>query len=172
MENTWERKGGGSWARLKFSGSSGAPEDTRAVCLTLFFLWQSEDAHGVLVPPPVMEPVPLAVEAQSPKHWTAREFPGSPCSCQGRPMAQMWLSHLVWSGLSLPKSFQKVRWEQIWCRDDPIRNQKTGGSSPLASRYHHLTDGESDKGKGMREKLGSGTSRQISWYSLGFGSGE
>ena len=28
-----------------------------------------------LVPQPGIEPVPSAVEAQSPKHWTTKEFP-------------------------------------------------------------------------------------------------
>ena len=32
---------------------------------------------GILVPWPGIEPGPLAVEAQSPNHWTTREFPGS-----------------------------------------------------------------------------------------------
>ena len=32
-------------------------------------------ARGILVPQPGIERVPPAVEARSPKHWTAREFP-------------------------------------------------------------------------------------------------
>ena len=32
-------------------------------------------AGGMSVPQPEIEPVPHAVEAQSPNHWTAREFP-------------------------------------------------------------------------------------------------
>ena len=32
-------------------------------------------AFGILAPQPGMEPVLPAVEAQSPNHWTAREFP-------------------------------------------------------------------------------------------------
>ena len=32
-------------------------------------------ACGILVPQPGIEPAPLAVKSQSPKHWTARKFP-------------------------------------------------------------------------------------------------
>ena len=32
-------------------------------------------ACGILVPQPEIEPVPLALEAWSPNHWTTREFP-------------------------------------------------------------------------------------------------
>ena len=32
-------------------------------------------ACGILVPQPRIEPGPLAVKAQNPNHWTAREFP-------------------------------------------------------------------------------------------------
>ena len=32
-------------------------------------------AFGILVPRPEIEPVPPAVEARIPNHWTAREFP-------------------------------------------------------------------------------------------------
>ena len=32
-------------------------------------------AGGILVPQPGIEPGPLAVKAQNPNHWTAREFP-------------------------------------------------------------------------------------------------
>ena len=31
-------------------------------------------AQGILVPQPGIKPVPSAAEAQSPKHWTSREF--------------------------------------------------------------------------------------------------
>ena len=40
-----------------------------------FFFWLYCTACGILVPRPGMEPVPPAVEARSPNHWTAREFP-------------------------------------------------------------------------------------------------
>ena len=32
-------------------------------------------ACAILVPQPGIEPAPLVVKAQSPNHWTAREFP-------------------------------------------------------------------------------------------------
>ena len=42
-----------------------------------FFFWLCRVACGILVQPPGIEPGPSAVRAQSPKHWTAREFPRS-----------------------------------------------------------------------------------------------
>ena len=44
---------------------------------TLFFFWPSLAACGILVPRPGIKPVPPEVEARSPNHWTAREFPGA-----------------------------------------------------------------------------------------------
>ena len=41
-----------------------------------FFFWPCE-ACGILVPQPGIEPRLLALEAQSPNHWTAREVPVS-----------------------------------------------------------------------------------------------
>lgn len=46
---------------------------SRVFCLFGFF-WRSR-AHGILVPNQGVEPVPLAMEVQSPNHWTAREVP-------------------------------------------------------------------------------------------------
>ena len=40
-----------------------------------FFFWSCSEACGILVPRPGIEPVPSAVKALSPNHWTAREFP-------------------------------------------------------------------------------------------------
>ena len=39
------------------------------------FLATPGGACRILIPPSGMEPVPPAVRAQSPNHWTAREFP-------------------------------------------------------------------------------------------------
>ena len=39
------------------------------------FFWPHQMACGILVPQPGIEPVPLAVKARSPNHWTTREFP-------------------------------------------------------------------------------------------------
>ena len=47
-------------------------DTTERLTLSLSF------TYGFLVPWPGMEPVPPAVESQSPKHWTAREFPRLP----------------------------------------------------------------------------------------------
>ena len=40
-----------------------------------FLFWLHCVACGILVPRPGIVPMPPAVEAQSPNHWTAREFP-------------------------------------------------------------------------------------------------
>ena len=40
-----------------------------------FFFWLHNMACGIIVPWPGIEPVQPAVEAQSPNHWTTREFP-------------------------------------------------------------------------------------------------
>ena len=42
--------------------------------LLFIFLWLRGAAYGILVPQPGVEPVPHAVEAQSPEHWTAEAF--------------------------------------------------------------------------------------------------
>ena len=47
-------------------------------CCTLFFFlifWPCRAARGISVPRLGMEPAPLAVEARSLNHWTAREVP-------------------------------------------------------------------------------------------------
>ena len=45
------------------------------MCFLGFFFWLWRVAHGILVPPARVEPVPPAVEAQSLNHWTTREIP-------------------------------------------------------------------------------------------------
>ena len=45
------------------------------VFLLLLLFWPHCVACGILVPWPGIEPVPPALEAWSPSHWTAREFP-------------------------------------------------------------------------------------------------
>ena len=47
---------------------------------------------GILVPRPRMEPMPPAVEAWSPNHWTAREFPSL---CEQNQYA-FWFAFLCW----------------------------------------------------------------------------
>ena len=42
---------------------------------SFFFSWLCRAACGILVPQPGIEPMPPAAEAQSPNHWTTREFP-------------------------------------------------------------------------------------------------
>ena len=56
-----------------------AVESLVVVCLGLFFffffLWPHHAACRILDAPPRIKPMPPAVEAQSPKPWTTREFP-------------------------------------------------------------------------------------------------
>ena len=40
------------------------------------FIYLHHLAHRILVPPPGIEPVPSAVEAQTPNHWPSRAVPG------------------------------------------------------------------------------------------------
>ena len=40
----------------------------------LIFFWPCPTACGILVPQPGIEPMPPAVEAQCPNHWTVKEF--------------------------------------------------------------------------------------------------
>ena len=51
----------------------------KLIFLTFFsfsiFFWPHSMACGILVPWPGIESRPLAVGAQSPNHWTTREFP-------------------------------------------------------------------------------------------------
>ena len=44
-------------------------------CLFCFAFWPYLEACKILLPRPGIEPLPLAVEAQNPNHWTSREFP-------------------------------------------------------------------------------------------------
>ena len=43
--------------------------------ITFFFFFGHTPQLAILVPRPGIEPGPLVVKAQSPNHWTAREFP-------------------------------------------------------------------------------------------------
>ena len=55
----------------------GMPTLCRYFILFYFLIWLHHAACGILVPQPGIEPMPSAVKAQSPNHWTAREFPVS-----------------------------------------------------------------------------------------------
>ena len=44
-----------------------------------FFFWSCSTACRILVPQPGIEPRPLAVKAQGPNHWAARDFPRYSC---------------------------------------------------------------------------------------------
>lgn len=44
-------------------------------CFVLFCVWPHHAACRILDPPLGIKPMPLAVEEQSPKPWTTREFP-------------------------------------------------------------------------------------------------
>ena len=43
------------------------------MCICIF--WPCYEAWGILAPQPGMKHMPPEVEAQSPNHWTTREFP-------------------------------------------------------------------------------------------------
>ena len=43
--------------------------------MSFSFFWLHCEACGIFVPRPGIEPIALAVNAQSPNHWTTREFP-------------------------------------------------------------------------------------------------
>ena len=46
------------------------------IYIWVVFLWgATPGACGILVPQPGIKPRPVAVRAQSPNQWTAREFP-------------------------------------------------------------------------------------------------
>ena len=49
---------------------------------------------GILLPPPGIEPVPLALEAQNFKHWTARKYQDNSefhlSSSQSYPISQIF----------------------------------------------------------------------------------
>ena len=61
-------------------GPSQAHDSPHCTCyssgssLHAVFSWPSCIACGILVPGPGIEPMPSAVKAWSPNHWTAREF--------------------------------------------------------------------------------------------------
>ena len=43
--------------------------------LFIYLFWPHNAACGISVPQPGIEPLPSAVKAQNPNHWTTREFP-------------------------------------------------------------------------------------------------
>ena len=57
-----------------------------------FFFWLHCVAYGILVPHLVIEPVPPALEVQSPNHWISREVPNvNYCSANiWRPSLSLW----------------------------------------------------------------------------------
>ena len=73
--------------------------------LCSFLFWPRHAACRILVPRPGIEPVPPAVEAQSPNRWTAREAPGILCSC-GCPCR---------SGHNVPVNFQQDICSSLFC---------------------------------------------------------
>ena len=62
-----------------FSFYQGLPRPTEFLIYDkigfLFFVFFGCGACGILVPQPGIKPGPSAVKAQSPNHWTTREFP-------------------------------------------------------------------------------------------------
>ena len=69
------------WISVKMSlppGNFPWPSEFRLVALLFFSLRPHCMACRILVPLPGIKPGPPAVEAQSPNHWTTREFPSCP----------------------------------------------------------------------------------------------
>ena len=52
------------------------PNTTRIAIIYLLIFWLHCATCRIIIPRPGIEPVPSAVKAQSPNHWTAREFLG------------------------------------------------------------------------------------------------
>ncbi|XP_057583580.1 uncharacterized protein LOC130849042 [Hippopotamus amphibius kiboko] len=59
----------GSW-----KDAHGVEEQTRLCLFKGYFIGCAAPHLGSSLPPPGMEPMPPAVEVQSPKHWTSREL--------------------------------------------------------------------------------------------------
>ena len=61
---------------MKLPGAFFLKEKKSVPSLNILFLffWLRLAACGILVPRPGIEPVPSTVRAQSPNHWTTREF--------------------------------------------------------------------------------------------------
>ena len=68
---TWLRPTPHSGLSLKGTSSG---KSSQILLFVYLFIWLSHAACGILVPRLRIEPVPPAVEAWSPNHWTAREF--------------------------------------------------------------------------------------------------
>ena len=80
---------------------------------SVFFFFFCHEICGILVPQPGIETVPLAVEAQSPNHWSAREFPGQSFNCEAHcyfPSASL---------LSLRLKILLDSWNVLWRDGDP-----------------------------------------------------
>ena len=45
------------------------------VCMYIYIFWPHRVACGILVPRPGIKPIPPALGAWSPNHWTTREVP-------------------------------------------------------------------------------------------------
>ena len=77
----WIGSGNGCWLRMSSLGRLvvRAKKNLEVLFFLSFFLsfWPCHVACGILVLKPGIEPEHLAMRAQSPNHWTAREFPRS-----------------------------------------------------------------------------------------------
>ena len=71
-----------------------------------FSLWPRYMVCGILVPWQGIEPVPPAVEAQSPNHWTAREVPANSFF----QLAFQLSLHRIWRD---PESWDPMTWDEL-----------------------------------------------------------
>ena len=78
-------------------------------CLIFLFFtfWLSPTvASGILVPWPGIEPMPPALEAWCPNHWTTREVPLPSCFvCSGNLISPLYITALFILGYALPFSW-------------------------------------------------------------------
>ena len=110
----------GRWA-LRVECSEQLRRATLVSCVLFVCLfWPWHIACGILVPWPGIEPVPPAVEARSPNHWTTREFPPMSFEVDARIGFGVWCYALRFSstlvalhtqraGVTLHGSLSEVR---------------------------------------------------------------
>ena len=94
------------------------PTDILGFFITFFFFLADCAVCRILVSQPGIEPVPPAVEAQSPNHWTSREFPFL-LLLKGVfkeiKLFAVSLGRLNWTGNSISWGFSKIKIGNFKC---------------------------------------------------------